>query len=200
MAYCSCEVQNVKAENQGCLKRIEDSIRSILDEFSIDKKSEMYRNTPKRVARMYLDIFGGLDACHEPRITLFDNPGYRDILSLKRIPFYSLCSHHLLPIFGDVSVAYIPGEKIVGLSKIPRVVKYFASRPTVQEDLTKQLADYLYEKLKARGVLVLVKAKHLCIEMRGPRAHHVDTVSSAIRGTFEKYPSTKDEALKILLA
>lgn len=182
------------------IDKIEEAIRSILDEFNIDKDSEMYKNTPKRMAQMYLEIFAGLDKDKEPRLTLFDNPGYRDILSLKRIPFYSLCSHHLLPFFGEISIAYIPGEKIVGLSKIPRVVKYFASRPQVQEDLTKELTDYLFEKLKARGVLVLIEAKHLCMEMRGPRAHHVKTVSSAIRGTFEKHPSTKDEALKILLA
>jgi GTP cyclohydrolase I len=181
-------------------KRIEVSVRSILDEFYIPKESEMYRNTPKRVARMYLEVFAGLDESNEPKLTLFDNPGYRDILALRRIPFYSLCSHHLLPIFGEVSIAYIPGEKIVGLSKLPRIVKYFASRPQIQEDLTKRLADYLYEKLKAGGVLVLIKAKHLCMEMRGPRAHHVQTVSSAIRGTFEQHPSTKEEALKILHA
>lgn len=181
-------------------QRIERAVESILSEFNIDLKSETFKNTPKRVAQMYLEIFSGLDKSREPKLTLFDNPGYRDILSLKRIPFYSLCSHHLLPIFGEVSIAYIPGEKIVGLSKLPRVVRYFASRPQVQEDLTKELADYLYEKLKARGVLVLIKAKHLCMEMRGPRAHHVETVSSAIRGTFEKHPHTKDEAVKILLA
>ncbi len=187
-------------KDEGCHRRIENSVRSILDEFGIDKKSEMYRNTPRRVARLYVEVFSGLDKAKEPRITLFDNPGYRDILAIKRIPFYSLCAHHLLPIFGEVSIAYIPGEKIVGLSKLPRVVKFFASRPQVQEDLTKELTDYLFEKLKARGVLVLIKARHLCMEMRGPRAHHVQTVSSAIRGSFEKHPSTKDEALKILHA
>ena len=182
------------------LKRIENHVRSILDEFPIDKKSEMYQNTPKRVARMYSEIFSGLDEKNEPKITLFNNPGYRDILALKRIPFYSLCSHHLLPIFGEVSIAYIPGKKIMGLSKFPRIVRYFASRPQVQEELTKKLSDYLFEKLEARGVLVLIKAKHLCMEMRGTRAHHVETVSSAIRGTFEREPSTKEEALKILHA
>jgi GTP cyclohydrolase I len=149
---------------------------------------------------MYVEIFAGLDEGNEPKITLFDNPGYRDILALKHIPFYSLCAHHLVPIFGDVSIAYIPGEKILGLSKFPRIVKYFASKPQIQEDLTKELTDYLYERLKPKGVLVLIKARHLCMEMRGPRAYHVETVSSAIRGTFEKNPSTKEEALKILHA
>jgi len=181
-------------------ERIEKNVRSILDEFPIDKESEMYRNTPRRVARLYIQIFSGMDKKHEPKLTLFDNPGYRDILTLKRIPFYSLCAHHLVPIFGEISIAYIPGQKIVGLSKLPRIVKYFASRPQVQEALTKELTDYLYEKLEARGVLVLIKARHLCMEMRGPRVHHVETVSSAIRGTFERNPSTKEEALKILHA
>ncbi len=181
-------------------KTIEASVRSILDQFGIDPESEMYRNTPRRVARMYMELFAGLREKREPKLTLFDNPGYRDILALKRIPFYSLCSHHLTPIFGDVSIAYIPGEKIVGLSKLPRIVKYFAARPQIQEEFTKQLTDYLFEKLKARGVLVLIKARHLCMEMRGPRAYHVETVSSAIRGTFERNPSTKEEALKILHA
>lgn len=187
-------------KDETCRQRIQKAVRAILDEFEIDKTSEMYRNTPKRVARMYVEILAGLDKSNEPKLTLFDNLGYRDILSLKRIPFYSLCSHHLLPIFGEVSIAYVPGEKILGLSKFPRIVKYFASRPQVQEDLTKELADYLYEKLKARGVLVMIHARHLCMEMRGPNAHHVDTVSSAIRGTFEKFPSTKEEALRILLS
>jgi GTP cyclohydrolase I len=187
-------------KDEECQKKVENCVRSILEQFNIDKKSEMFINTPRRVARMYSELFAGLDERKEPKLTLFDNPGYRDILSLKRIPFYSLCAHHLLPIFGEVSIAYIPGEKIMGLSKFPRVVKYIASRPQVQEDLTKQLADYFYEKLKARGVLVLIKAKHLCMEMRGPRAHHVETVSSAIRGTFERHPSTKSEALRILLS
>lgn len=106
-------------KDETSLKRIENSLRSILDEFDIDKKSEMYRITPRRVATMYLELFSGLNKNNEPKLTLFDNPGYRDILTLKRIPFYSLCAHHLLPIFGDVSIAYIPGEKILGLSKFP---------------------------------------------------------------------------------
>ncbi len=181
-------------------QRIEKHVRAILDEFPIDKQSETYRNTPKRVARLYVEVFGGMDRKHEPKLTLFENPGYRDILALKHIPFYSLCAHHLLPIFGEISIAYIPGAKIVGLSKLPRIVKYFASRPQIQEALTKELTDYLYEKLEARGMLVLIKARHLCMEMRGPRSHHVQTVSSAIRGTFERNPSTKEEALKILHA
>ena len=185
-------------KDHACEQRLENAVRSILDEFEIDKKSEMYRNTPRRVAKMYLEIFAGLDENNEPKITLFENTGYRDILTLKEIPFFSVCSHHLLPIFGHVSIAYIPGDKIAGLSKFPRIVKYFASRPQVQEELTKDIADYLYNNLRARGVLVLIRARHLCMEMRGIKSHDVETVSSAIRGAFEKNKSTKDEALRIL--
>ncbi len=194
----------MKKNDEACLKRIEDSVRCILNEFNIDKNrvhmAEMYKNTPRRVARMYLEVFSGLNKTSEPKLTLFDNPGYNDILAVKRIPFYSLCCHHLLPIFGDVSIAYVPGEKILGLSKFPRIVKYFASRPQIQEDLTKELADYICEKLKARGILVMIRARHMCMEMRGPRSHNVETVSSAIRGTFMEHPSTKEEALRLLLA
>jgi GTP cyclohydrolase I len=189
-------------KDEAYLKRIEEAVRCILNEFNIDTNrahmAEMYKNTPRRVAQMYLEIFSGLDKSTEPKLTLFDNPGYQDILAIRQIPFYSLCCHHLLPIFGYVSIAYIPGEKILGLSKFPRIVKYFASRPQIQEDLTKELADYLCERLKARGVLVIIKARHMCMEMRGPRSPNVETVSSAIRGSFMEHPSTKDEALRLL--
>ena len=189
----------MKMKDEKCQERIEDAVRIILKEVGVDENSEIFNNTPLRVAKMYLELFSGMDVDNEPKITLFDNNGYRDILTLKKIPFYSVCAHHLLPIFGDVSIAYIPGNKIVGLSKFPRIVKYFASRPQVQEDFTRQLADFLQEKLKAMGVLIMVKARHLCLEMRGAKAHNVETVSSAIRGIFEKNVSTKEEALKLLM-
>lgn len=181
-------------------EKLEDAVRTILKEVGVNRNSEIYKNTPKRVSEMYLELFAGLDKSNEPEITLFDNNGYRDILTLKNIPFYSVCAHHLLPIFGHVSIAYIPGKKILGLSKFPRIIKYFASRPQVQEELTSQLADFLYDKLKSKGILVMIKARHLCMEMRGAKAHNVETVSSAIRGVFETSSSTKEEALKLLMS
>ena len=190
----------MKMKDEESQNRIEDAIRIILKEVGVDENSETYKNTPKRVAKMYLELFTGMDKNNEPDLTLFDNNGYRDILTLKKIPFYSVCAHHLLPIFGDVSIAYIPGDKIVGLSKFPRIVRYFSARPQVQEEFTRQLADYLHEKLKATGVLVMIKARHLCLEMRGVKAHNVETVSSAIRGIFEENVSTKEEALKLLMS
>ena len=179
--------------------RIEEAVRTILREMGVKEETEVFRNTPRRVYGMYSELFSGMDGENEPRMTSFRNPGYHDILAIKSIPLYSMCEHHLLPIIGEVSIAYIPGEKIVGLSKLPRAVKYFASRPQVQERLTSEIADFLFNKLGAQGVMVYIRARHMCMEMRGARSHNSETVSSAIRGSFEKNPETKAEALRILV-
>jgi len=188
----------MKTKEEDIRARIEGAVRTILECLKVDLNSETYKGTPARVATMALELLAGMDKANEPKLTLFENTGYRDILMLKKIPFYSICAHHMLPMFGEVSIAYIPGSKIVGLSKLPRVVKYFSSRLQVQEDFTKELADFLYKRLKAMGVLVVVKARHLCLEMRGARAGNVETVSSAIRGIFETSVPTKEEALRLL--
>ena len=177
---------------------IEGHVREILQILKIDLNAGQFLGTPKRIAKMLLELLEGTDEKNEPKLTLFDNMGYRDILMVKEIPFYSLCAHHFLPMFGYVSIAYIPGKKIVGLSKLPRVVKFFSTRLQVQEDFTKQLADYLYTKLGAKGVLVIVKARHLCMEMRGANTREAETVSSAVRGIFDTRASTKAEALRLM--
>ncbi|MCL5437462.1 MAG: GTP cyclohydrolase I FolE [Candidatus Thermoplasmatota archaeon] len=178
--------------------RIEEAVRTILREIGVDENTEVFRNTPRRVYGMYSELFSGLDDKNEPRMTSFKNPGYHDIIAIIDIPFYSMCEHHLLPIFGHVSIAYIPGDRIVGLSKIPRTVKFFSSRPQVQERLTAELADFLHTKLNAKGVMVLVTARHMCMEMRGAKSIRSETLSSAIRGSFETHPETKEEALRLL--
>jgi GTP cyclohydrolase I len=188
----------MKTKDRARQTAIEDTVRNILGILEVDRDSETYRDTPTRVATMALELLSGMDKENEPKLTLFKNTGYRDILILKKIPFYSICAHHLLPMFGDVSIAYIPGTRIVGLSKLPRIVKYFASRLQVQEDFTRELADFLHRKLKAMGVLVVVKARHLCLEMRGARTGNVETVSSAVRGLFETSVPTREEALRLL--
>jgi GTP cyclohydrolase I len=177
---------------------VEKHTREVLKILKVDLNAEQFRDTPRRIARMAFELLAGMDKRNEPKLTLFKNTGYRDILILKDIPFYSLCAHHLLPMFGHVSIAYIPGRNIVGLSKLPRIVKFFSARLQVQEDFTKELADYLQEKLRAEGVFVIVKARHLCMEMRGAKTHDVETVSSAVRGVFDTHASTKEEALKLM--
>lgn len=197
--YIERHLRNGKGlKGRSSQKKIEEAVRTILREIGIREDTEVFRNTPRRVYGMYAEIFSGMDDHNEPNITSFRNPGYRDILAVRDIPFYSMCEHHLLPIFGTVSIAYLPGEKIVGLSKIPRTVKYFASRPQVQEKLTSEIADFLFSRLGAKGVLVMIRARHMCMEMRGARAFRSETISSAIRGVFENHPETKEEALRLL--
>lgn len=180
-------------------EKIEYLFKEILKEIGIDEKTEVFANTPRRIAKEYREIFSGMDDKSEPNITLFENPGYNDILSIKDIPFYSMCEHHLLPFFGKASIAYIPGDKIVGLSKIPRIVKFFSAKPQVQERLTKEIADFIDNGIKAKGVLVIIKARHMCMEMRGVKSGNSETRSSAIRGVFKESNETREEALKLLL-
>ena len=190
----------MRSEKDDRLPAIEEHVREILKILKVDLNAQQFRDTPGRIARMALELLAGMDKRNEPKLTLFRNTGYRDILIVKEIPFYSLCAHHSLPMFGHVSIAYIPGSKIVGLSKLPRVVKFFSSRLQVQEDFTKELADYLHRKLGAKGVFVIVKARHLCMEMRGAKTHDAETVSSAVRGVFDTRASTKAEALRLMTA
>ena len=188
----------MKSEANHRQTAIEEHVREILKILKVDLNAEQFRETPRRIARMAFELLAGMDDKNEPKLTLFENTGYRDILIVKDIPFYSLCAHHSLPMFGHVSIAYVPGKKIVGLSKLPRIVKFFSARLQVQEDFTKELADYLHRKLGAQGVFVIVKARHLCMEMRGARTHDAETLSSAVRGVFDTRASTKAEALRLM--
>jgi GTP cyclohydrolase I len=142
-------------------------------------------NTDRRVAKMYLDIFSGLDEGTRPKLTTFPNEEhYTSMVMEKEIPFYSMCAHHFVPFYGHGHIAYIPNEKIVGLSKLPRLLDFFARRPQIQERLTEQVAGVLEEELRPQGVMVVIEARHLCVEMRGIKKPGAVTVTSAIRGIF----------------
>ncbi len=181
-------------------KAIEESVRRLFDAIEVDRSTEMYKNTPRRVARMYTEILSGMHNDEElQKMTLFDNPGDSDIVCLRNIPFYSLCAHHFLPMFGTVSIAYIPNKKIIGFSKMPRVVKHFSTMPQVQEKFTNDVADYIYKRTGARGVFVMVRARHLCMEMRGVKSRSSEAVSRSARGLFKTSSSMKNEALKLIL-
>ncbi len=180
------------------VRSIAGHMRRVIELLGLDASDPNLVETPERVAKMYLEMFGGLAEGAEPDIKFFPNEErYTAMVIEKDIPFYSLCSHHFVPFHGHAHVAYIPKEKIVGLSKMPRIVEFYARRPQLQERLTEQVAGFLAEKLSPQGVMVVVEARHLCVEMRGVKKPGALTVTSAIRGIFFNRPG-REEFLDLL--
>lgn len=167
------------------ISRVADHMRAIMGELEMDPADPNYAETPERVAKMYLEMFHGLFEGSEPKVTTFPNDeGYDHMVIEREIPFYSMCAHHFVPFYGHAHIGYIPNDTIVGLSKLPRVLEFYAKRPQLQERLTKQVAEYLWTHLKPRGVMVVIEARHLCVEMRGVKKPGALTTTSAIRGCF----------------
>lgn len=181
-------------------QRIERAVREILEAVGEDMSREGLQETPSRVARMYEEIFSGLESDPKEHLKIFNEQGRRDELVLvKDIPLYSVCEHHLLPFIGKADIAYIPKNgRIIGLSKFARIVDSFARRPQVQERLTGQIADFLYENLEPLGVAVFIEAEHLCMTMRGARAAGAQTQTSALRGCMRSDAKTRAEVMSLL--
>jgi GTP cyclohydrolase I len=182
------------------LNKIEMGTRLILEGIGEDINREGLKDTPKRVAKMYEEICKGLKG-EDFNLTVFKNTTekYDEMVVVKDIPFYSICEHHLVPFSGKVHIGYLPDKYYVGLSKLARIAMFFAKRPQVQERLTKQIADYLFEKLKPLGVAVIVEAEHLCMSMRGIQKPGHKTITSALKGTFlNDNGKAKDEFLKLI--
>ncbi len=182
------------------MERIQRAVREILEAVGEDPDREGLQETPQRVARMYGEIFSGLESDPTQHLKIFHETGKHDELVLvKDIPLYSVCEHHLLPFVGKAHIAYIPRDgKIIGLSKFARIVDCFARRPQVQERLTGQIADFLEEHLEPRGVAVFLEAEHLCMTMRGARAAGAVTRTSALRGIMRSDPRTRAEVTALL--
>lgn len=177
---------SVPASEEELIKRLAPHVEAILDQLGVDRNDPNLKDTPRRVAAMFLEMFHGLKEGAEPSVTVFPNEeGYSAMVMERDIPFYSMCAHHLVPFYGHAHIAYIPGKHIVGLSKIPRILEFYAKRPQIQERLTEQVADYLWQRLEPLGVMVVIEARHLCMEMRGVKKPGTLTVTSAIRGAFE---------------
>lgn len=181
-------------------RKIEEGVRLILEGVGEDPDREGLRETPARVARMYEEIFAGLDEDPARHLLKTFDEGHEEMVLVRDIPFYSVCEHHLVPFFGMAHVAYIPGTngRICGLSKLARLVDGFAKRPQVQERLTTQVADTLMSKLSPRGVIVVMEAEHLCMSMRGVKKPGTKTITSAVRGAFQTHSETRAEALSLL--
>lgn len=177
----------------------ENAIKTILNYVGEDASREGLLDTPKRVRKAYEFMCSGykLDPREIIQKALFSSTN-DEMVVVKDIEFYSFCEHHMLPIIGKVHVAYIPNGKVVGLSKIPRVVDVFARRLQIQEQMTEQICDALNEHLKPKGVAVIIDARHMCMEMRGVEKICSTTVTSSLRGLFKSDKRTKDEFLSIV--
>jgi GTP cyclohydrolase I len=177
-------------------KAIEESITQILRAVGEDPQREGLEFTPRRVARMYHELLGGYTVNPDAVINgaLF-NVQYDEMVLVRDIEFFSLCEHHMLPFIGRAHVAYIPDGKVIGLSKIPRIVDMYARRLQVQERMTRQIADFLRDLLKPQGVAVVVEAMHLCSMMRGVKKHDARMTTSAMHGAFRANLATREEFL-----
>ncbi|MBR2957901.1 MAG: GTP cyclohydrolase I FolE [Clostridia bacterium] len=179
--------------------RIEAAIREILIAIGEDPDREGLVETPDRVARMYEEIFSGLEEDPEKHLKIFTEEDNDEMVVVRDIPLYSMCEHHLIPFIGKAHIAYIPGEgRVIGLSKLARIVNCFARRPQLQERLTSQVADFLFDNLHPQGVAVVVEAEHLCMTMRGARASGSQTRTSAMRGIMRSDARTRAEAMSLL--
>lgn len=183
-------------------EKIEQGVRLILEGIGEDPDREGLLETPARVARMYEEVFAGLNSDPKQYFKKLFDEGHREMVIVKDIPFYSMCEHHLVPFFGKAHVAYIPNEngRICGISKLARTVDTYAKRPQVQERLTSQVADTILEALDATGVMVVIEAEHLCMTMRGVKKPASKTTTSALRGLFERSHASRDEAMKLILS
>lgn len=189
---------SMSAEEHQQVERIAGHVRAILTELKLDPQDPNLSETDVRVAKMYMEMFHGLKEGSEPRVTTFPNEeDYGHMVMEKDIPFYSMCAHHLVPFYGRAHVAYIPRERIIGLSKFARILEFYAKRPQLQERLTEQVVGFLEEKLNPMGAMVVIEARHLCVEMRGVKKPGALTVTSAIRGAFHQRP-VREEFLDLL--
>jgi len=181
------------------LEKIEKGVRLILEGAGEDPNRPGIKATPQRVAHMFSEILGGIAENPEKHLRAIQNERHDEMVLIKNIPLYSMCEHHMLPFAGVAHVAYIPKEgRIVGLSKIARVVDSLSRRLQVQERLTKQIADLINSHLKPLGVMVVIEAEHMCMSMRGAKKPKSITVTSAVRGSFRTNPVTRAEAITLI--
>ncbi len=181
---------------QECSTEIECAVRAILQAIGEDPDRQGLRRTPERVARAYQELTAGyhVDPARLINGAIFD-VNYDEMVIVRDIDYYSLCEHHLLPFMGRAHVGYIPNGKVIGLSKIPRVVEMYARRLQIQEQMTQQIAEFLNETLQPQGVAVVVEGVHMCAAMRGVKKPNARMVTSSMLGTFKKSQSTRNEFL-----
>lgn len=180
--------------------KIEEAAFSILNAIGEDPQRESLRDTPRRIAEMYAELFAGMKMDAKEELSVGFEEGHREMVILKDIPFYSMCEHHLLPFYGVAHVGYIPNNegRVVGISKLARVVDIFARRLQLQERMTTQIADAIMEALQPDGVAVVIQAVHLCMTMRGIEKPGSTVITSATRGLFRSRAATRAEFLSLV--
>jgi len=179
-------------------KQAEAMIGCLIEYIGDDRDSEHCKDTPKRVIKSYAELFGGYSKTPQDALgTTFKASKHDQMVICKDIELYSTCSHHMLPFFGKAHIAYVPGSRIVGLSKLARLVEVYSRRLQVQERLTDQIAQAMQDVLKPRGVMVVIEAKHMCMSCRGIQKQHSSMVTSAIRGVFKK-PAARAEFMGLI--
>jgi GTP cyclohydrolase I len=194
------KVRQIRAAGTIDRDRIAGAVTEILEAIGEDPQRDGLKETPRRLANMYAELFEGLYLDPVDDIDVVFDVGHDEMIMVRDIPLFSLCEHHLIPFIGKAHVAYIPNEQgqITGLSKLARVVDTLARRPQVQERLTTQIADAIGDALDPRGVLVVIEAEHLCMSMRGIRKPGSQTVTSAVRGQFRSSEATRAEAMGLI--
>jgi len=179
--------------------QIEQAVRLILEAIGEDPNREGLLDTPKRVAKMYEEVFSGLNEDPKEHFKTVFGEDHEELVLVKDIPFYSMCEHHLVPFYGKAHVAYIPkGGRVTGLSKLARAVEAVAKRPQLQERITSTVADSIVETLEPHGVMVVVEAEHMCMTMRGIKKPGAMTITSAVRGLLEHDASSRAEVLSLI--
>jgi GTP cyclohydrolase I len=164
----------------------ENLIKRFLVLLGEDVEREDLLETPQRIVRMYRDLFSGYKINPSSILKTFSGNGYHDLVTISNIEFHSLCEHHMIPFYGHVDIGYVPGKKILGLSKFARIVDLFSQRLQTQENLTKQIADFINSELKPQGVIVHIEAEHLCVNMRGVKKGGLITSTTTSRGSLSK--------------
>ena len=180
--------------------KIRKAISDIIEAIGEDPKREGLLGTPERVAEMYAELFGGMKQDPRMELKVGFELGHREMVVLRDIPFYSMCEHHLLPFYGVAHIGYIPNEegRIVGISKLARVVEVISRRPQLQEKMTTEIADAIMDAIKPAGVAVVIQAEHLCMIMRGIKKPGTNVVTSAIRGIFSRKAASRAEFFSII--
>jgi len=180
--------------------RIQKAVREILLAIGENPNREGLKDTPKRISNFYEEFLSGISSKVEDVLNVYyQQEYYNEIVLLKNIPFYSICEHHLLPFFGNVHIAYIPHKKrLLGISKLARLLDLYSHRLQLQERITKHLADSIMKFAKPLGVMVIIEAEHLCVSMRGVKKSNLKVVTSAVRGIFLKNSSTRQETLSLI--